>query len=107
MAEYKDVSSLEVVAYKGGNKDFDDGVQFILEKLDAIPTADVFEHKTIEKAKAEIIDRIEHLRGEWTKMSESNIDMKYTQFYSGRADGIETGKRIVDMVLDNALKGGK
>jgi hypothetical protein len=62
--------------------------------------------ETIEKAKAEIVDRIEHLRGEWAKMSESNIDMKYTQFYSGRADGIETGKRIVDMVLDNILNKG-
>ena len=42
MAIYKDVSSLEVVGYtepKGGT--FSDGVQFILEKLDAIPEADV------------------------------------------------------------------
>lgn len=45
MAIYKDVEPLEVVAYKGGNKDFDNGVQFILEKLDALPTADVVEVK--------------------------------------------------------------
>jgi len=41
MAIYKDVASLEVVGYtepKGGT--FSDGVQFILEKLDAIPEAD-------------------------------------------------------------------
>lgn len=40
---YKDVSSLEVVAYKSDNEDFDNGVKFILEKLDAIPAADVVE----------------------------------------------------------------
>lgn len=42
MAIYKDVASLEVVGYivpKNGT--FSDGVQFILEKLDAIPEADV------------------------------------------------------------------
>jgi hypothetical protein len=38
---YKDVSSLEVVSYFRHSSDFDDGVEFILEKLDAIPVADV------------------------------------------------------------------
>jgi hypothetical protein len=40
---YKDVSSLEVVCYKGDDERFDDGVQYALELLDAIPTADVVE----------------------------------------------------------------
>jgi predicted RNA-binding Zn-ribbon protein involved in translation (DUF1610 family) len=40
-ALYKDVSSLEVVSYFKRSSDFDDGVGFILEKLDAIPVADV------------------------------------------------------------------
>ena len=40
-ALYKDVSSLEVVAYTTRDGDFEDGVTFILEKLDAIPVADV------------------------------------------------------------------
>lgn len=40
---YKDVSSLEVVCYKGGDERFDDGVQYALELLDAIPTAGVVE----------------------------------------------------------------
>lgn len=40
-ALYKDVSSLEVVAYTTRDGDFEDGVIFILEKLDAIPVADV------------------------------------------------------------------
>jgi hypothetical protein len=40
---YKDVSSLAVVCYKGGDERFDDGVQYALELLDAIPTADVVE----------------------------------------------------------------
>ena len=42
MAIYKDVSSLEVVGYtEPKNGTFSDGVEFILEKLDAIPEADV------------------------------------------------------------------
>lgn len=40
-ALYKDVSSLEVVAYTTRDGDFEDGVRFILDKLDAIPVADV------------------------------------------------------------------
>lgn len=36
-ALYKDVSSLEVVSYFRKSDDFDEGVNFILEKLDAIP----------------------------------------------------------------------
>lgn len=43
MAIYKDVEPLEIVIYKGGNEDFDRGAKFILEKLDALPTADVVE----------------------------------------------------------------
>ena len=42
MALYKDVASLEVVGYtEPENGTFSDGVDFILEKLDAIPEADV------------------------------------------------------------------
>lgn len=42
MAIYKDVASLEVVGYtEPKNGTFSDGVDFILEKLDAIPEADV------------------------------------------------------------------
>lgn len=42
MALYKDVASLEVVGYtEPKNGTFSDGVHFILEKLDAIPKADV------------------------------------------------------------------
>lgn len=43
MAIYKDVEPLEIVIYQGGNEDFDRGAKFILEKLDALPTADVVE----------------------------------------------------------------
>ena len=42
MALYKDVSSLEVAGYiEPKNRTFSNGVQFVLEKLDAIPEADV------------------------------------------------------------------
>ncbi len=41
MAIYKDVEPLEVVMYKSKGKEFDEGVNFILEKLDALPIADV------------------------------------------------------------------
>lgn len=43
MAIYKDVESLCVVTYQGENEDFDRGVKFILEKLDALPTVDIVE----------------------------------------------------------------
>lgn len=45
MAIYKDVEPLEVFSYNGGSEDFNDGVIFALEKLDALPTADVEEVK--------------------------------------------------------------
>lgn len=42
MAIYKDVSSLELVSFtEPENSTFTDGVDFILEKLDDIPEADV------------------------------------------------------------------
>ena len=42
MAMYKDVSSLELVGFtEPENSTFTDGVDFILEKLDAIPEEDV------------------------------------------------------------------
>lgn len=59
MALYKDISSLEVVGYtEPENGTFSDGVQFVLEKLDAIPEADVehirhgywIPHKTIVRS---------------------------------------------------------
>ena len=62
MAIYKDVASLEVVGYtepKGGT--FSDGVQFILEKLDAIPEAEV--------------EPVRH--GHWAKVKENIYGWKY------------------------------
>ena len=53
-ALYKDVSSLEVVSFYSPNSDFTNGVNFILEKLDTIPVADV--------------EPVRH--GKWTKTSE-------------------------------------
>lgn len=41
MAIYKDVEPLEIVTYQGESEDFDRGVKFILEKIDALPVADV------------------------------------------------------------------
>lgn len=42
MAIYKNVESLEIVSYQGKkSEDFDKGVLFILEKLDALPVEDV------------------------------------------------------------------
>lgn len=61
------------------------------------------EREIVEKAKLDIINRMEHLRGEWKRISESEIDIKYSQFYSGRADGIEAGQRIVELVIEDIL----
>lgn len=62
-ALYKDVSSLEVVSYFRHSSDFDDGVEFILEKLDAIPVADV--------------QPVRH--GKWVKKNESSRIIKCTE----------------------------
>ena len=43
MAIYKNVEPLEVISYKSVNEDFDKGVKYVLEKLDALPTADALE----------------------------------------------------------------
>ena len=43
MAIFKDVEPLELVTYQGESEDFDRGAMFILEKLDALPVADVEE----------------------------------------------------------------
>lgn len=64
---YKDVSSLEVVAYKSDNEDFDNGVKFILEKLDAIPAADVVE--------------VRH--GEWERVRHLNVAVNPYQHTCG------------------------
>ena len=57
----------------------------------------------IKKAKSDILNRMEHLRKEWKRIADTELDMKYSQFYSGRADGIEAGQRIVNMVLDDVI----
>lgn len=43
MARYKDIELLDVVTWEGDNEDFDKGVNFVLEKIDSLPTADVVE----------------------------------------------------------------
>lgn len=62
MAIYKDVESLEVIFYKSVSEDFDKGVKYILEKIDALPTADVVEAKAIEQLKWERDAAIEQLQ---------------------------------------------
>ena len=72
---------------------------------DYVPAADMIEREIVEKAKLDILNRMEELKNEWKSISESAMDTKYTQFYSGRADGIETGQRIVKIVLEDVLDG--
>ena len=43
MARYIDADAFEVFGYTSQDGTFDDGVQFVLEKLDEQPTADVVE----------------------------------------------------------------
>lgn len=62
MAIYKDVEPLEVMSYKSVNEDFDNGVKYVLEKLDALPTADVVEVKAIEQLKWERDTAIKQLQ---------------------------------------------
>ena len=68
-----------------------------------VPAADVVEREIVEKAKLDILNRMEELKNEWKSISESAMDTKYTQFYSGRVDGIETGQRIVNLVFEDVI----
>lgn len=43
MSRYIDADAFEVFGYTTQEGTFDDGVQFVLEKIDAMPTADVVE----------------------------------------------------------------
>lgn len=56
------------------------------------------ERQTIEKAKTEIVDRMQEFRDEWKRYSESSID-----YHNGRNDGMEVGQRIVKAVLTDVL----
>ena len=60
-ALYKDVSSLEVVSYVGHSDDFNDGVNFILEKLDSIPTVDAVSKGAVEQIMWELDMAIQQL----------------------------------------------
>lgn len=62
MAIYKDVEPLEVMSYKSVNEDFDNGVKYVLEKLDALPTADVVSQEAIEQLKWERDTAIKQLQ---------------------------------------------
>ena len=88
-ALYKDVSSLEVVAYTKCDGDFDDGVKFILKKLDAIPVADVepVRHGHNENKEYHEADEFRcsecglHLE-DWTRyVYDEDSDEEYTQEY--------------------------
>jgi lipopolysaccharide biosynthesis regulator YciM len=75
MAIYKNVESLEVISYKGGTNEFDNGVLFILEKLDDLPVADV--------------EEVRH--GEWIKKNGLYVcsECGYTCPYDVVGDNIE------------------
>lgn len=90
MAIYKDVEPLEVVAYKGGNKDFDNGVQFILEKLDALPTADVVEVKHGEWQEERWCDNFQHtcsLCHSTVRVHPQSVAYKYCPYCGTKMDG--------------------
>ena len=57
MSRYIDVDAFEAFGYTTQDGNFDDGVQFVLEKIDEQPTADV----------------VEVVHGEWLKDAEDEI----------------------------------
>ena len=74
MAKYIDADIFEVFGYTSQDGTFDDGVQFVLEKLDEQPTADV-----VEVMHGEWIDKGEDYMIRWTC---SNCGRRDTHIYN-------------------------
>lgn len=97
MAIYKNVESLEVVAYKGESEEFDRGVVFILEKLDALPEADVV-------LKNEVFNDLWKTRTHLVELYHEHINKAYKHglteekqmFYQGRAEAVWEGIKELD-----------
>lgn len=75
MARYKDIELLDVVTWESDNEDFDKGVNFVLEKIDSLPTADVAEVKHGEWIEQEDMGDVYYTcsqcRNDWTTIDDT------------------------------------
>lgn len=97
MAIYKNVESLECIAYRGESDDFDRGVTFILEKLDALPEADVVLRNEVAgdlwNTRIHLVKLYHKHRN---KADEHGLTEEKQMFYQGRAEAIWEGIEELD-----------
>lgn len=70
----------------------------IQEFLDNIPTADVIEAAKVEEAKQNLLQVVDEFIAEYRHISQSYVD-----HFGGKADAMETAKRLIDKAFSNLI----
>jgi hypothetical protein len=71
----------------------------IREFLDNIPTADVIEVSRVEEAKQDLLQIIDEFIAEYRSISQSYVDR-----FGGKADAMETARRLVNAKLTDLCR---
>lgn len=76
----------------------------IQEFLDNIPTAEVIEVAKVEEAKQNLLQIVDEFIAEYRHISQSYVD-----HFGGKADAMETARRLVDKTFNNLIanEGGR
>ena len=70
----------------------------IQEFLDNIPTAEVIEVAKVEEAKQNLLQIVDEFIAEYRHISQSYVD-----HFGGKADAMETARRLVDKTFNNLI----
>lgn len=97
-----DANKFEVVALNDVSDEFVEGARFILEMIDTAPTVDAVEVIRIEEVKKEILKIIDEFIAEYRHISQSYVD-----HFGGKADAMETARRLVNAALTDLCSHGE
>lgn len=70
----------------------------IQEFLDNIPTAEVIEVAKVEEAKQNLLQIVDEFITEYRHISQSYVD-----HFGGKADAMETARRLIDKTFNNLI----
>jgi len=70
----------------------------IQEFLDNIPTAEVIEVAKVEEAKQNLLQVVDEFIAEYRHISQSYVDN-----FGGKADAMETARRLIDKTFNNLM----
>ena len=70
----------------------------IQEFLDNIPTAEVIEVAKVEEAKQNLLQIVDEFIAEYRHISQSYVD-----HFGGKADAMETARRLIDKAFNNLI----